>query len=103
VKTLTPYVTSIARIVWRRQNAMMSSKTQIQTVQENSSRALIFYLLCLGFVLNGIIISFIGPLLPVFARNGDSMTAAPVFSPQSNSLFRDRGAAFQSPYLEKRI
>lgn len=45
---------------------MVSSKTQIQPAQENSSRTLIFYLLCLGFVLNGIIISFIGPLIPVF-------------------------------------
>jgi len=45
---------------------MMSSKTQIEPAAQNSSRALIFYLLCFGFVLNGIIISFIGPLLPVF-------------------------------------
>jgi fucose permease len=45
---------------------MMSSKTQIEPVTENSSRSLIFYLLCFGFVLNGIIISFIGPLIPVF-------------------------------------
>jgi fucose permease len=45
---------------------MMSSKTQIELATENSSRTLIFYLLCFGFVLNGIIISFIGPLIPVF-------------------------------------
>jgi len=45
---------------------MMSSKTQIQPDAKDSSRTLIFYLLCLGFVLNGIIISFIGPLIPVF-------------------------------------
>jgi len=45
---------------------MMPSKTQIQPATENSSRTLIFYLLCLGFVLNGIIISFIGQLIPVF-------------------------------------
>jgi fucose permease len=45
---------------------MMSSKTQIQPVAKNSSRTLIFYLLCFGFVLNGIIISFIGQLIPVF-------------------------------------
>jgi fucose permease len=45
---------------------MMSSKTQIQPATENSSRTVIFYLLCLGCVLNGIIISFIGPLIPVF-------------------------------------
>ncbi len=45
---------------------MMSSKTQIQASADSSSRTVIFYLLCAGFVLNGIIISFIGPLLPVF-------------------------------------
>ncbi|MBS1839390.1 MAG: MFS transporter [Acidobacteria bacterium] len=45
---------------------MMSSKTQIQPVQENSSRALIFWLLCFGFVINGLIINFVGPLLPTF-------------------------------------
>ncbi|GAC1637986.1 MAG: MFS transporter [Candidatus Acidiferrum sp.] len=45
---------------------MMSSKTQIQPEAAASSRSVIFYLLCAGFVLNGIIISFIGPLLPVF-------------------------------------
>jgi fucose permease len=45
---------------------MMSSKTQTQLEAAPSSRSVIFYLLCAGFVLNGIIISFIGPLLPVF-------------------------------------
>ena len=45
---------------------MMSSKTQIQPAGGNSSRSVIFYLLCLSFVLNGIIITFIGPLLTVF-------------------------------------
>lgn len=45
---------------------MMPSKTQIQPEAAASSRTVIFYLLCAGFVLNGIIISFIGPLLPVF-------------------------------------
>lgn len=45
---------------------MMSSKTQIQPDVEKSSRTLIFSLLCLGFVLNGLIITFIGPLLPEF-------------------------------------
>src|SRR5215475_9521273 len=56
----------IARKVWLRQNAMMSSKTQIEPATHNSSRTLIFYLLCFGFVLNGIIINFVGPLLPIF-------------------------------------
>ncbi|HYK40089.1 MAG TPA: hypothetical protein VEU98_08675, partial [Candidatus Eremiobacteraceae bacterium] len=45
---------------------MMSSKTQIEPATQNSSRTLIFYLLCFGFVLNGIIINFVGPLLPIF-------------------------------------
>ena len=45
---------------------MMSSKTQIQPAGGDSSRSLIFYLLCLSFVLNGVIITFIGPLLTVF-------------------------------------
>jgi fucose permease len=56
----------IARKVWLRQNAMMSSKTQIEPATRNSSRTLIFCLLCFGFVLNGIIINFVGPLLPIF-------------------------------------
>jgi fucose permease len=45
---------------------MMSSKTQIQATTENSSRTLIFWLLCFGFVINGVIINFVGPLLPTF-------------------------------------
>ena len=45
---------------------MMSSKTQTQPAAAASSRTLIFYLLCFGFVLNGVIITFIGTLLPEF-------------------------------------
>ncbi|HJZ63506.1 MAG TPA: MFS transporter [Candidatus Acidoferrum sp.] len=45
---------------------MMSSKTQIQPAAENSSRTTIFYLLCFSFILNGLIITFIGTLLPEF-------------------------------------
>jgi len=45
---------------------MMPLKTQILEKALPSSRSLIFCLLCAGFVLNGIVISFIGPLLPVF-------------------------------------
>jgi hypothetical protein len=56
----------IARKVWLRQNAMMFSKTQIPAKASPSSQGMIFYLLCAGFVVNGIVISFIGPLLPVF-------------------------------------
>jgi MFS transporter, FHS family, glucose/mannose:H+ symporter len=45
---------------------MMSSKTQTQPAIQSSSNTIIFYLLCLSFVLNGVIITFIGPLLTVF-------------------------------------
>ena len=45
---------------------MMSSKTQILEKESPSSQSVIFWLLCAGFVLNGIVISFIGPILPVF-------------------------------------
>ena len=46
---------------------MMSTKTQIlEKAAVPSSQSLIFYLLCAGFVVNGIVISFIGPILPVF-------------------------------------
>jgi hypothetical protein len=45
---------------------MMPSETQIQPGEESSSRNVIFCLLCLSFVLNGVIITFIGPLLTVF-------------------------------------
>jgi len=45
---------------------MMSAKTQILEKAAPASQSLIFYLLCAGFVVNGIVISFIGPILPVF-------------------------------------
>jgi FHS family glucose/mannose:H+ symporter-like MFS transporter len=45
---------------------MMSSKTQIQPSVQTSSRTVIFYLLCFSFILNGLIITFIGTLLPEF-------------------------------------
>src|SRR5438874_9826635 len=47
------------------QNAMMPLQTQILPVREKSVQNLIFLLLCGGFVVNGIIITFIGPMLPV--------------------------------------
>src|SRR5215470_13906747 len=53
-------------MVWLRQNAMMSSKTQTLEVTSPSSKSVIFYLLCAGFVINGIVISLIGPVLPMF-------------------------------------
>ncbi len=45
---------------------MMASKTQIAVAVRPTSQSTIFYLLCAGFVLNGIVICLIGPLLPVF-------------------------------------
>jgi fucose permease len=66
---------------WLRQNAMMSSKTQILERAAPSSQSLIFYLLCAGFVVNGIVISFIGPILPVFmAKWGLDDSRAGLFS-----------------------
>jgi fucose permease len=56
----------VARNACLRQNAMMPLKTQILEKAPPSSRSLIFCLLCAGFVVNGIVISFVGPLLPVF-------------------------------------
>src|SRR5258708_16288584 len=49
-----------------RQNAMMPSETQLPQVKGSSTQNLIFLLLCGGFVVNGIIITFIGPILPIF-------------------------------------
>ena len=45
---------------------MMPTETQTLPVSRNSAQNLIFLLLCGGFVVNGIIITFIGPILPVF-------------------------------------
>jgi MFS transporter, FHS family, glucose/mannose:H+ symporter len=60
---------------------MMSSKTQTLEMASPSSQTAIFYLLCAGFFVNGIIISFIGPILPVFmARWGLDDSHAGLFS-----------------------
>jgi fucose permease len=60
---------------------MMSSKTQIPAKPSSSSQSAIFYLLCAGFVVNGIVISFIGPILPVFmAKWGLDDSRAGLFS-----------------------
>ncbi len=45
---------------------MMPSETQILPAKGTSAQNLIFLLLCAGFVLNGIVICLIGPLLPLF-------------------------------------
>jgi len=44
----------------------MPSETQTIPPQGSSAQNLIFALLCGGFIVNGIIITFIGPILPVF-------------------------------------
>ena len=60
---------------------MMSSKTQILEHASPSAQRVIFGLLCAGFVVNGIVISFIGPILPVFmAKWGLDDSRAGLFS-----------------------
>jgi fucose permease len=60
---------------------MMSSKTQTWGVASASSQTVIFYLLCAGFVINGIVISLIGPILPMFmAKWGLNYSRAGLFS-----------------------
>jgi fucose permease len=60
---------------------MMSSKTQTWAVASSSSQTVIFYLLGAGFVINGIVISLIAPLLPIFiARWGLNDSRAGLFS-----------------------
>src|ERR1041384_8635441 len=45
---------------------MMPTETQILQVRQNSVQTKIFVLLCGGFVVNGIVITFIAPILPLF-------------------------------------
>jgi fucose permease len=45
---------------------MMPSETQLLPAKQVTTQNLIFALLCGGFILNGIIITFIGPILPFF-------------------------------------
>lgn len=60
---------------------MMSSKTQTLEITSPSSQSVIFYLLCAGFVVNGIVISLIGPILPMFmAKWGLNDSRAGLFS-----------------------
>lgn len=60
---------------------MMSSKTQTLATTSPSSQSVIFYLLCAGFVVNGIVISLIGPILPMFmAKWGLNDSRAGLFS-----------------------
>jgi MFS transporter, FHS family, glucose/mannose:H+ symporter len=60
---------------------MMSSKTQTLAIASPPSQSLVFYLLCAGFVINGIVISLIGPILPMFmAKWGLNDSRAGLFS-----------------------
>jgi len=79
--TFVDFNRAVARILWLRQNAMMSSKTQTLAMASTSSQSVIFYLLCAGFVINGIVISLIGPILPMFiSKWGLSDSRAGLFS-----------------------
>jgi fucose permease len=65
-KSCSPaYESGIAWIVLLLQNAMMPLETQILPARRSSVQNLIFLLLCGGFVVNGIVITFIGPMIPV--------------------------------------
>src|SRR5207253_9269485 len=74
-------IPAIAPTVRLRQNATMSCKTQTRAAASPSSQSVIFYLLCAGFVINGIVISLIGPILPMFmAKWGLNDSRAGLFS-----------------------
>ncbi len=63
------------------QNAMMPLETQTSPVKGNSAQNLIFLLLCGGFIVNGIVITFVGPMLPVLkAKWGLDDSRAGLFS-----------------------
>src|SRR5260370_8135682 len=60
---------------------MMPSETQSYPVKGDSAQNLIFLLLCGGFIVNGIVITFIGPMLPVLkAKWGLDDSRAGLFS-----------------------
>src|SRR5215470_3727537 len=64
-----------------RQNAMMPTETQLPQVRQSSAQNVIFALLCGGFVVNGIVITFIAPILPIFmAKWGLDDSRAGLFS-----------------------
>jgi fucose permease len=60
---------------------MVSTETQILQVRQNSAQSTTFALLCGGFVVNGIVITFIAPILPIFmAKWGLDDSRAGLFS-----------------------
>jgi fucose permease len=87
----------IARTSLLLQNAMMPSETQIAAKTPTVSQSAIFYLLCAGFVLNGIVICLIGPILPVFRdKFGLDDSRAGLFSTMQFS-FSLAGVLISSP------
>ena len=76
---------------------MMPIKTQIAAKAPSVSQSAIFYLLCAGFVLNGIVICLIGPILPVFRdKFGLDDSRAGLFSTMQFS-FSLAGVLISSP------
>jgi len=60
---------------------MMPTETQTRQVRRSSAQTTIFALLCGGFVVNGIVITFIAPILPIFmAKWGLDDSRAGLFS-----------------------
>jgi FHS family glucose/mannose:H+ symporter-like MFS transporter len=60
---------------------MMRTETQTLQVRQSSAQTTIFALLCGGFVVNGIVITFIAPILPIFmAKWGLDDSRAGLFS-----------------------
>jgi len=81
---------------------MMSIKTQIAAKAPAVSQSAIFYLLCAGFVLNGIVICLIGPILPVFRdKFGLDDSRAGLFSTMQFS-FSLAGVLISSPLTAAR-
>jgi len=60
---------------------MMPTETQTRQARPSSAQTTIFALLCGGFVVNGIVITFIAPILPIFmAKWGLDDSRAGLFS-----------------------
>ena len=60
---------------------MMPTETQLPQVRQDSAQNTIFALLCGGFIVNGIVITFIAPILPIFmAKWGLDDSRAGLFS-----------------------
>jgi hypothetical protein len=72
---------------------MMPTETQPPQVRQGSIQNTIFALLCGGFIVNGIVITFIAPILPIFmAKWGLDDSRAGLFSPPAR-WFPPRGSS----------